>query len=110
MEQYHITEVTKPMIREVKKTAVQKAADNAPARTELRAAIKKEAQSAAKQIMGELQRGAMKSVKRITKLVDSNDEQVAFKASSFVIDHIIGKATQKSISRVENVTIDVLAD
>ncbi len=73
-------------------------------------AIKVEARNAAVQVVQDLQEASLGAVKKIVSLSKSKDDDMAYKASTFIVDHVIGKAMQKSISRVENVSIDVLAD
>lgn len=50
-----------------------------------------------------------KAKKRIVSLVDSNNENIALKASKDVLDRVEGKAVQKneSISRTVNVRLDL---
>lgn len=73
---------------------------------ELRRAIRIHAE----EVVDSLQGMGTKALDRINYLIDSPDQQVATKNAHYVIDHLIGKATQKSISTVRHVSIDVIAD
>ncbi len=48
--------------------------------------------------------------KKMMKHVESDNQEISFRASAYVIDHVIGKSTQKSLIRKEIVNIDALAD
>ncbi len=100
------------MNKEAARTAARLAQNTPIAATavqEYHKAIREVAVVGATEIVNELNKHAMKSVKRMGELVESADQQVAFRAAAFTIDHMIGKATQKSLNRTEIINIDVLA-
>lgn len=76
---------------------------------ELRALVMEGAQNTAKEIVAMMQAGTPKAVGKIYELLDSENENVSGQNARWWIDHHLGKATQKSISRVERVNIDILA-
>ena len=73
-------------------------------------AVREIARTKAAQVMESLEISATRAVERVGGLIESPNEEIALRSSTFVIDHIIGKATQKTFSRVERVNIDVIAD
>ena len=68
------------------------------------------AKSAAERTIAGMEKAQRKATARVNGLIDSQNEEIAFKSSTYVLDHLIGKATQKTFNRTETVHIDVLAD
>jgi hypothetical protein len=52
-----------------------------------------------------MQRSAIRAIERVGELVESPDERIAIKASMFLIDHVRGKALQRSESKHLNLNI-----
>lgn len=50
------------------------------------------------------------ALQRVSEMVQSDDEAIATKNSHYVIDHLIGKAVQRSHNTNTNINIDVIAD
>jgi hypothetical protein len=69
-----------------------------PALRAFRIRTKANEESALDFIDNTLQQIGIDSINRVGLMVNSNDEKIATKNSHFVIDHIRGKAMQKSIS------------
>ena len=57
-------------------------------------------------IDNKLQRIAIDAVERVESMVQSADERIATKNAHFVIDHVRGKALQRSESRSINLNIE----
>lgn len=58
-----------------------------------------------------LQRIGLRAVERISQMVGSSDERIATKNAHFVLDHVRGKALQRSESKHLNLNIEaVLGD
>lgn len=75
-----------------------------------RSEVKKLAKSKAQEVMNLIEEKSVHAAERVFRLVDSSDEQVATKNAHYILDHMLGKATQKSVSQVTRINIDVLAD
>lgn len=73
-------------------------------------AIRDVAQSAAKQVVDKLNKAALKAIKRVDEMIESPNEDIATRNAHFAINHVLGTPVNKSISRVERVNVDVLAD
>lgn len=58
----------------------------------------------------QFQRIGIDAVNRVGQLTNSRDERIATKNSHFVIDHLRGKATQKSISLHGKINIQNILD
>ena len=58
----------------------------------------------------QLQAIGIDAINRIGEVVASNDEKIALKASTYVVDHIRGQATKKSISLVGRANIQNVLD
>jgi hypothetical protein len=56
----------------------------------------------------QLQRIGVESVERVKELVQSSDERIATKNAHFVIDHVRGKALQRSESKHLNLNIEAV--
>lgn len=66
---------------------------------------------AAEYIDVKLQRIGLRAVERISQMVGSSDERIATKNAHFVLDHVRGKALQRSESKHLNLNIEaVLGD
>ncbi len=76
----------------------------------LKEEIRIAARNRAQEIVEGLEEASMDALKRVTDLIKSSDQNVATKNAHFVINHVIGMPTQKSISTVRVQNIDVLAD
>ena len=50
------------------------------------------------------------ALKRVHEMVQSEDEGIATKNAHYMIDHLIGKAVQRSHNTNTNINIDVIAD
>lgn len=61
-------------------------------------------------IENSMQQIGIDAVQRVGKLVNSVDERVATKNSHFVIDHIRGKAVQKTEGKHLNINIEAVLD
>lgn len=72
--------------------------------------VRKEMRNAAKRVVNDLEEMATSATSKVKEHINSPIPEISLKASIFAIDHVIGKATQKSFSRVERVNIDVVAD
>jgi hypothetical protein len=57
-----------------------------------------------------LQQIGVESIERIGGLISSVDEGIALKAATFVIDHVRGKALQRSESRSVSLNIQSVLD
>lgn len=55
---------------------------------------------------GKLQQGAIEGVERVLQVIQNPDDALALKASMFVIDHVRGKALQRSESKHLNLNIE----
>ncbi len=53
-----------------------------------------------------IQQISVRAIKRVGEIVDSTDEHIAFKASAFIVDHAIGKATQRTENTNLNINIE----
>jgi hypothetical protein len=63
-----------------------------------RIAKKSEEQSTLDFIDNQMQQIGIDAINRIGKLVNSSDERVASKNSQYIVDHLRGQATKKSIT------------
>lgn len=70
----------------------------APGQRAYRFVKKGETQQTADYIDNQIQQIGVDAINRIGKLVNSSDERVASKNSQYIVDHIRGQATKKSIS------------
>jgi hypothetical protein len=70
----------------------------APKDRAFRLAKKSEQQSTADFIDNQIQQIGVDAINRIGKLVNSTDERVASKNSQYIVDHIRGQSTKKSIT------------
>lgn len=77
---------------------------------EIRSQVRKLARTKAELVMEQIEKSAVKAIKNVDTLIDSTNEDISLRASTYTIDHLIGKATQKTFSRVERINIDILAD
>lgn len=50
------------------------------------------------------------AIQRVGKMINSTDERIATKNSQFVIDHLRGKAVQRSESKHLNLTIETVLE
>jgi hypothetical protein len=58
----------------------------------------------------QLQQIGVDAINRIGKLVNSEDESIAMRSSSYVVDHIRGQATKKSVTLTGKVNIQSVLD
>lgn len=58
----------------------------------------------------QLQAIGVDAINRIGEVVASNDEKIALKASTYVVDHIRGQATKKSIALTGKLNIQNVLD
>lgn len=66
--------------------------------------------NASEMIESRLQQIATDAVERVGELVNSEDERIATKNSHYVIDHIRGKAVQRSITATTKFNIQNILD
>lgn len=66
--------------------------------------------NASEMIENRLQQIASDAVERVGELVNSEDEKIATKNSHYVIDHIRGKAVQRSITATAKFNIQNILD
>ena len=66
--------------------------------------------NAVEYVDGQLQQGALEAVERVNRLVQSSDEHIATKNAHFVIDHVRGKALQRSETKSLNLNINAIID
>lgn len=57
-----------------------------------------------------MQQIGVDAINRVGKMVNSADERIATKNSQFVIDHLRGKAVQRSESKHLNLTIETVLE
>lgn len=57
-----------------------------------------------------MQQIGIDAVQRVGKMVNSSDERIATKNAHFVIDHLRGKAVQRSVSKHLNLTIETVLE
>lgn len=57
-----------------------------------------------------LQQIGVDAINRVGKMVNSSDERIATKNAHFVIDHLRGKAVQRSESKHLNLTIETVLE
>lgn len=74
--------------------------------------IRKKAEKESTEVFidSQLQAIGVDAINRIGEVVASNDEKIALKASTYVVDHIRGQATKKSISLVGRANIQNVLD
>jgi hypothetical protein len=56
----------------------------------------------------QMQQGGIEAVERVRELVHSSDEKIATKNSHFLIDHVRGKALQRSETKHLNLNIEAV--
>ena len=66
--------------------------------------------NASEMIENRLQQIASDAIERVSELVNSEDEKIATKNSHYVIDHIRGKAVQRSITATAKFNIQNILD
>jgi len=66
--------------------------------------------NASEMIENRLQQIAAGAIERVAELVNSEDEKIATKNSHYVIDHIRGKAVQRSITATAKFNIQNILD
>jgi len=66
--------------------------------------------NASEMIENRLQQIAGDAIERVSELVNSEDEKIATKNSHYVIDHIRGKAVQRSITATTKFNIQNILD
>ena len=66
--------------------------------------------NASEMIENRLQQIASDAIERVSELVNSEDEKIATKNSHYVIDHIRGKAVQRSITATARFNIQNILD
>lgn len=57
-----------------------------------------------------MQQIGVDAIQRVGKMVNSSDERIATKNAHFVIDHLRGKAVQRSESKHLNLTIETVLE
>jgi len=57
-----------------------------------------------------IQQIGVDAIQRVGKMVNSSDERIATKNAHFVIDHLRGKAVQRSESKHLNLTIETVLE
>lgn len=57
-----------------------------------------------------MQQIGIDAIQRVGKMINSSDERIATKNSQFVIDHLRGKAVQRSESKHLNLTIETVLE
>lgn len=71
---------------------------------------KSQKENTEKFIDDQLQIIGVDAINRIGEVVSSNDEKIALKASTYVVDHIRGQATKKSIALTGKLNIQNILD
>jgi hypothetical protein len=71
---------------------------------------KRQDETAAQYIENSLEQMSGDAVERIAELVNSEDERIATKNAHFVIEHIRGKAVQRSVSITGKLNIQSVLD
>jgi hypothetical protein len=75
-----------------------------------RIVAKSKSVNASEMIENRLQQIATDAIERVSELVNSEDEKIATKNSHYVIDHIRGKAVQRSITATTKFNIQNILD
>lgn len=82
----------------------------APDKRAIRIVSKGREVSAGEYIENQLEQIGSEAIERIGELVQSEDERIATKNAHFVVDHIRGKAVQRSITATTKLNIQSVLD